>query len=103
VGDASPSTASASPSRANSDSLAWIGSITAARSVSERPSSSAAFSCFAFRASLTEASPPPLSRDGHRGAAQQRVGDAAHRGGDNGHLMSLTLQRADDVGGLAHC
>ena len=40
--------------------------------------------------------------DGRLRAAEQQVRDPAHRGGHDGDLVSVGLQRADDIGRLPH-
>ena len=100
-GDASPSTASASQSSANSASLVSMGALTAVCSSGDSCSSWIACSCLA-RTRLREAPDfVGMARRRRTRAAKQRVGDAAHRGGHDGHLMALGAKITNDVGRLA--
>ena len=101
-GDASPSTASASHNSDSSPRRAAIGSSTRWRSSPRNPSAVGRHLVLgADRGALLDDG-QPFAPDRRVCAAEQQVGDAAHRRGHDGDLDALLPQSVDDLRGLAH-
>ncbi len=100
-GEASPSTPSASQSSANSSSLVSMGALTCG--VLVRRQLQFLKRLLVLGADGLREAPDLvwMARRGRAGAAEQRVGDAAHRRGHDGDVMALGAKIPNDVGRLA--